>query len=103
MELKEIQRIKLNFDRERNWDRFPASNVLVHLVEELGEICRYINFEECYKKEEIGSNPNISKEELKREFAHVFMLFLQLANHYGIDLEKAFEEELEIMRKRFKK
>jgi hypothetical protein len=31
------------------------------------------------------------------------MLYLQLANHYGIDLQKAFQEELEIMKERFKK
>ncbi len=103
MDLKKIQKIKEKFDKERDWDKFPASNVFVHLVEELGEIGRYINFEEGYKKESTGSSPNINKEELKREFAQVLMLFLQLANHYKIDLEKAFKDELEIMKKRFKK
>ena len=45
----------------------------------------------------------LNKDELKREFAQVLTLFLQLANHYKIDLEKAFEAELEITKKRFNK
>ncbi len=101
--LNEIQKIKLEFDEKIKWDKFPASNVLVHLLEELGEIGRYINFEEGYKKENSGNNPNINKDELKREFAQVFTLFLQLANHYKIDLGEAFKAELEITKKRFKK
>jgi hypothetical protein len=36
MNLTEIQKTKLEFDKERNWDKFPASNVFVHLIEELG-------------------------------------------------------------------
>lgn len=103
MNLNETQKLKLEFDKERNWDKFPASNVFVHLVEELGEIGRYINFEEKYKKKESGQSSNIDKEKLKREFSQVLMLFLQLANHYNIDLEDAFKKELEIMKKRFEK
>ena len=103
MDLNEIQKVKSEFDKKMKWNKFSASNVLVHLLEELGEIGRYINFEEGYKKENSGNNPNINKDELKREFAQVLTLFLQLANHYKIDLEKAFEAELEITKKRFNK
>lgn len=102
MDLKNLQKIAEEFDRKRNWHKFRASNVFVHLVEELGEIGRHISFEEGYKKEGFGNSPNINREELKREFAQVFKLFVQLANHYLIDLEKALVEELEIMKKRFK-
>ncbi len=103
MNLNKIQRVKLEFDKKMKWNKFHASNVLVHLLEELGEIGRYINFEEGYKKKGSGNNPNINKSELKREFAQVLTLLLQLANHYQIDLEKAFEAELKITKKRFKK
>lgn len=103
MKLNEMQKIKQDFDRDRNWDKLDASNVFVHLVEELGEIGRHINFEESYKKDKSGHSKNINREELNREFAQVLMLFLQLANHYKIDLEMAFEKELQIMQKRFKK
>jgi len=71
------------------------------LIEELGEIGRHINFEEGYKKKSFGNNPE--KKELKREFAQVLKLFVQLANLYQIDLEKAFTEEIKLMEKRHKK
>ena len=103
MNLKKAQKIALKFDRERKFDKMRASNVFVHLVEELGEIGRHINFEENYKKVEFGNSPNINKNELEREFAQVFKLFIQLVNHYKIDLEEAFIAELKIMEKRFKK
>ena len=79
-----------------------ASNVFVHLIEELGEVGRHINFEEGYKKVDFGNSPNITRKELEREFAQVFKLFIQLANHYKVDLGKAFSKEMEIMKKRFK-
>ena len=103
MDLKKLQKIAEEFDKKRNWHKFRASNVFVHLIEELGEIGRHISFEEGYKKEGFGNSPNISKEELRREFGQVFKLFIQLANHYRIDLEKALLEELKSMEKRFKK
>ena len=97
-----MQKIKSNFDKERGWNKFDASNVFVHLVEELGEIGRHINYEEEYKKNP-GHSLDINKNELKREFAQVLMLFLQLASHYDVDLDKAFQDELKIMEKRFEK
>ena len=103
MDLKEMQNNKLKFDKERSWDKFRASNVLVHLIEELGEIGRHINFEEKYKTKKIGHTHSIKKKDLEREFAQTLMLFLQLANHYDIDLEAVFAKELKIMEKRFRK
>ena len=103
MSLKDLQQQKLEFDKERSWDKFRASNIFVHLIEELGEIGRHICYEEGYKKDSSGQTPNISHEELKREFAQVLMLFLQLANHYSLDLEEVFKKEMEIAKERFKK
>ena len=100
MDLLKLQKKKQEFDNERDWHKSRSSNVFTHLIEELGEIGRYINFEEKYKGE--GNTPNLNKKELTREFAQVFSLFLQLANHYRINLEKAFLEELDRMGRRFK-
>ncbi|MEA1993150.1 MAG: NUDIX domain-containing protein [Euryarchaeota archaeon] len=101
MDLKKIQAKIDAFDRARGWDEFPASLVLSHLIEEIGEVSRYIQFEEGYKKKGIGHEYNV--KELKREFAQVLALFMQLAIHYDIDLEEAVLEELEIMEGRFSK
>ncbi len=99
MDLREIQKRIEKFDEKRGWDKFPPSLVLSHILEELGEISRYIQFEEGYKKEGIGHEYNV--KELKREFGQVLALLSQLALHYDIDLEDAILDELEIMETRF--
>jgi 8-oxo-dGTP pyrophosphatase MutT (NUDIX family)/NTP pyrophosphatase (non-canonical NTP hydrolase) len=99
MDLKKIQQRIDAFDKARGWEKFPASLVLSHLIEELGEISRYIQFEEGYKKEGIGHAYNV--KDLKREFAQVLALLTQLALHYNVDLEEAVLEELRIMEERF--
>jgi NTP pyrophosphatase (non-canonical NTP hydrolase) len=101
MNLSEIQKKKLEFDTERGWHKNRASNVFVHLVEELGEVGRYISFEEGYKKKMDGGGRTIEKDEMSREVAQVFLLFLQLTSYYDIDLEEATLNELEIAKGRF--
>ena len=100
MHLREIQEKLDKFDKARGWDKFPASLVFAHLIEELGEISRHITVDEGYKVIGVGHEaPN--KDELHREFAQVFNLFTQIANHYNIDLESSVLSELEIMESRF--
>lgn len=100
MHLKEIQSKIENFEKARSWDKFPASLVFAHLIEELGEISRHITVEEGYKAIGLGHEAP-DRTELHREFAQVFNLFTQLANHYQIDLETSVLSELQIMEKRF--
>jgi len=100
MDLTEIQKKKADFERERGWDRFSPSLIFAHLIEELGEISRHITVDEGYKVVGLGHEAP-TKGNLSREFAQVFSLFVQLANHFKIDLEKAVLSELELMRERF--
>lgn len=100
MELSEIQRIIDKFEKARGWDKFPASLVFAHLIEELGEISRHITVEEGYKVIGLGHDAP-DKDELAREFAQVFSLFMQLVNHFGINLEEAVLSELQLMKDRF--
>jgi NTP pyrophosphatase (non-canonical NTP hydrolase) len=100
MDLRRLQQIKAAFEKERGWNKFPASQVFGHLIEELGEISRYISYEEGYKIPGIGHEAP-KKNELEREFAQSFSLFIQLANHFEVDLEAAVLAELEIMKDRF--
>ncbi|MHA1963025.1 MAG: hypothetical protein ACXACG_08435 [Candidatus Thorarchaeota archaeon] len=100
MHLREIQEKLDKFDKERGWDKFPASLVFAHLIEELGEISRHITVKEGYKVVGLGHQAP-KKEELTREFAQAFNLFTQIANTLGVDLESAVLSELEIMKERF--
>jgi len=100
LDLNEIQGKIDTFEKVRGWDKFPASLVFTHLIEELGEISRYITVEEGYKAIGLGHKAP-DKNELHREFAQAFNLFAQLANHYKIDLEASVLSEIAIMEKRF--
>ena len=100
MELNEIiSNLKL-FLEERNWLKYSPNDVFIHLVEELGEIGKHLIFASGYKKKEQGHQKPHSQE-LSREFAQVFTLFLQLCILHDIDLEEAWVKEMEIMRERF--
>ena len=85
MNLKDIQNMLREFEEARGWEKFPPSQVFTHLIEELGEISRHITVEEGYKAIDLGHNPP-KRDELTREFAQVFSLFVQLANHFNIDM-----------------
>ena len=100
MDLSEIQKKKAEFEHERGWDKFSPSLIFAHLIEELGEISRHITVEEGYKVVGLGHEAP-AESNLSREFAQVFSLFVQLANHFKVDLEKAVVSELELMRERF--
>ena len=99
MELKEIQKTFHDFLKERNWLEFSPNDVLLHLYEELSEIGDHLLFKSKYKSIEGHTKPN--DEELPREFAQAFSLFLQLCIYLGVDLETAWNEEIEKMRTRF--
>jgi hypothetical protein len=88
------------FLEERNWLSFSANDVFIHLIEELGEIGKYLLFLSEYKSEAQGHEKPPSSN-LSREFAQTFSLFMQLCILLNIDLEKVWLEELEIMKTRF--
>ena len=99
MKISEAQKKMQIFEQERGWDRFSESQIFTHLIEELSEIGRHILVREGYKVPGLGHQQ--PEDEVWREFAHAFSLFLQLANRFGVDLEKAFEKEFERMEVRF--
>lgn len=99
--LRGVQEAFERFERERGWDRLPVADVYIHLIEELSEIGRYILYEDGYKKEGLGHDGDEEKLELEREFAQAFSLFLQLANHFDVDLQSAWKREMEVMAMRF--
>ncbi len=99
MRLAELQKKVEEFERARGWDCFRESLIYAHLIEEITEIGRFILEKEGYKRSGLGhSTPG---EDIDSEFAQSLTLFVQLANRFGVDLEKALEKEMEKMEKRF--
>ncbi len=102
MELTEIQKRFKKFCEERGWNEFPASDVFIHLAEELGELGTHILYEDGYKKAGLGHLKE-NKENVEKEFAQVLNLLMQLANHFHVDLGTAWEKEINFMEKKFDK
>ncbi|MHA2032726.1 MAG: hypothetical protein ACW99A_09935 [Candidatus Kariarchaeaceae archaeon] len=101
MDLHDIQAKQQELIIERRWDRFQATQVFSHLIEELGEIVSYFLYKEEYKVKGIGHDGNNSN--LEEEFGQAFNLFLQLAFLAKVDLSKAWEREHERIKTRFPK
>ena len=99
MELKEIQEKFYDFLEQRSWLEFSANDVLIHLYEELSEIGNHLLFKSEYKEDNGHKRP--SAEDLPREFAQAFSLFLQLCIYLEVDLEDAWHKEIERMKDRF--
>ncbi|MCE7747491.1 MAG: hypothetical protein GPJ51_03775 [Candidatus Heimdallarchaeota archaeon] len=99
MELQKIQDEVYNFLKDRDWFKYSPNDVLIHLYEELSEIGKHLLFKSKYKEEGGHSKPD--GEELPREFAQAFSLFLQLCILLDVDLEQAWKNEIKIMRERF--
>ena len=99
MDLSDIQEKQKQFILARKWERFPSSQVFVHLIEELGEIASHFLYDERYKVKGAG---HMGKEgDIGQEFAQAFNLFLQLTIKEGVDLEKAWIDENKRNEKRF--
>ncbi|MDW7977865.1 MAG: hypothetical protein RMH74_03570 [Candidatus Caldarchaeum sp.] len=99
MRLSELQKVVEDFEKARGWEVFRESLIYAHLIEELTEIGRFILAKEGYKRQDLGhSHPG---EDVGSEFAQTLTLLVQLANRFGVDLEKALEDELKRMERRF--
>ncbi len=101
MDLTEIQEKQREFILSRKWERFDASLIFAHLIEELGEIASHFLYKAGYKVAGAGHKEN--NDDLSTEFAQAFNLFLQLAIQAEVDLEKAWIAEHEKNHKRFSK
>ncbi len=96
MTLRKMQKYIKDIGVQRGWDRDSALEKFLLLTEEVGELAKEIRkasglYTERGKKIKI---------ELSLEMADVLNYLLDIANHYGIDLEKAFWEKERINKKR---
>jgi len=94
--LRELQSYVKNFVDERNWQT-PASDVLIHMVEELGEVARNVLKMKNYG----GQHTADSDHNMHEELADVFYLLLKLANESNVDLVQAFSQKMEKNAQRF--
>lgn len=75
---------------ERGWDKTNHLELFLLLSEEVGELAKAIRYHNGLFSETTNQP---KKYDLEGEFADVLSYLLDLANHFGIDLEKAFRQK----------
>ena len=96
--MKKMQQIVDEWVKENTRGYWKPNNIMLRLMEEVGELAREINHR-------FGEKPKKASEENKeigQEIADVLFTIICLANSLGIDLEKAFNQMIDKYNKRDK-
>jgi len=93
--LKDFQVYVEELVKERGFEHETVAEIFMLFLEECGEMAKAAR-----KTTGIKSDKNSKVYNLNHEIADVFIYLLDICNHYGIDLEKAFREKEEINKKR---
>jgi NTP pyrophosphatase (non-canonical NTP hydrolase) len=86
MTMAEYQKYVEKMVKERGFANESVSEIFMLFLEEAGEFAKAAR-----KSSGIKTDKNSKVHDLEEEAADVFWYLLDLCNHLGIDLEKAFE------------
>lgn len=89
--LKELQAYIHQVSLERGWINTKDLELFLLFTEEVGELAKAIRNHKGLLQEE-GKRKN-NPQELEGEFADVLCYILDLANRFGVDLDKALREK----------
>lgn len=96
MDIKELQAQILKFRDERNWIQFHSlKDLLLGLNIECSELSELFLW-----KSEAEINI-IETSKIENEIADIYIFINYLSSHFGIDIEKAVKEKIEINRKKY--
>ncbi len=93
--LKDFQVYIAAMVEERGFEKEKIADIFLLFLEECGELAKAVR-----KTQKIKSDPTSEQFHVDHEAADVFMYLLDICNHFGVDLEKAFREKEEINKKR---
>lgn len=94
--MQDFQQYVRTMCRERGFDDNTHEEKLLLFVEEVGEMAKAMR-----KRSRLLLDPTKdNRDDLEGELADVLIYLLDIANGYGIDLEKAFREKEAINDKR---
>jgi len=96
MDIKNAQQAVDNWIKEHGVRYFNELTNMAQLTEEVGEVARII----ARRYGEQSEKETDKTKDLGEELADVIFVVLCLANQTGIDLEKAFQEKLDLKAKR---
>ncbi len=93
--LADFQNYVAEMVKERGFDKETVPEMFMLFLEECGELAKAVR-----KTQNIQTDKNSEKFKLEGEAADVFIYLLDICNHLGVDLEKAFRDKEEINKKR---
>jgi NTP pyrophosphatase (non-canonical NTP hydrolase) len=93
--LSDFQEYVAQFVDERGFDKNTIAEIFMLFLEECGEMAKAAR-----KAEKMRTDRNSEQFQIDQEIADVFMFLLDICNHFGVNLEKAFREKEEINKKR---
>jgi len=98
MHIKKMQKIVDDWIKTNTAGYWKPANMMLRLMEEVGELARAINHKFGEKKEKPGE---VDKE-ISNELADVLYDIICIANSLDIDIEEAFKDIIEKYEKRDK-
>ena len=98
MHIREYQTWLHAYDEARGWDKIAPSHSFMHLIEEVGEIAREVEYVEGYRD---AADPTEVSARLAEELADAATFLFKLAYQCGVDLEDALRANMSKAEKRF--
>jgi len=93
--IKDFQKYVAEMERERGFSEEFIIQKCLLLGEEVGELYKAVR-----KTEKIKVDENSTFGSVSQELSDVLIYLCAIANHFDIDLEKAFREKEELNKKR---
>lgn len=91
-DVKKYTNLVFEIDKKYKVKR-DVSLTFIQLLEEVGELAKEIN-------KPVLRNSEMDRENLKGEFADVFLQFITLAELLDVDLKESLDGKVEILKKR---
>jgi NTP pyrophosphatase (non-canonical NTP hydrolase) len=98
LRIREYQTWLQAYDVARGWDKITPSHTFLHLIEEIGEIAREVEFLEGYRDTD---RPEEARARLAEELADAATFLYKLAYQCGVDLEDALKNNMTKAEERF--
>ncbi|MCA9386092.1 dUTP diphosphatase [Candidatus Dojkabacteria bacterium] len=94
--IQDITEIIKKFREDRGWANDIPTELITALTAEFGELAEHYLW-----KKEFWELSEEEKDEIGFEFVDVLFYLFTLADHSGIDIEKAFDKKVPLLEKKF--
>jgi NTP pyrophosphatase (non-canonical NTP hydrolase) len=98
MHIREYQTWLQAYDVARGWDKIAPSHTFLHLIEEVGEIAREVEYVEGYRD---AADLAEVQSRIAGELADAATFLFKLAYQCGVDLEEALQANMSKAEERF--